>query len=175
MKLIPWLMVGACCLICTYAGAEEYVQKEKLAKVELSPLACDYRLPRVVDSRENAGSGSLTGRDTVLTFPDAADAIADQLAALSWSVQPDAPAVEIRIRRLYVHSLWAIRAGVAVYEVAVDGETPFLVRAQPNETGSNANTEAAYRHLGAAMAEANQSLITMLNQRCSPRTSVQGQ
>lgn len=172
MKARSWLLAAALLCTCMAANAEEIVQPGRLAQATLSPLACDYRLVAVTDARGDTAAGSLAGSlDTVLTFADAAPAVASQLAAARWSSAGDAPGVEVRIRRLYVQSLWSLREGVAVYQVQVEGRPSFLVRAQPNKTGSNINVDTAYEQLGAAMAEANQALVAQLNQQCGGHTA----
>jgi len=151
------------------SAEEETVDPSRLPAGDLSLLECDYRLIGVTDGRSDPGAGALPA--VSMTFPEAAATVAHRLEAARWSSASGAPGVQVQIKRLYVQSLWAQRLGVAVYQVKIDGHPPFLVRAQPGKIGANYDAESAHERLGAAMTEANETLVGFLNQQCHAKTA----
>ncbi|GEM_PF-5406707 len=158
------LLAGLCLGACASAfGSEQKISADQFAPANLSSLQCDYRL-ELTDARDDAAAGSMGNEN--MTFADATAVVSQRLAAARWSSEPTAPLASVQIKRLYVNSLWASRGGVAVYRVDLAGRAPFLIRAQPRKTGDSASVENANARMGEALDEANQSLVSFLNQQC---------
>jgi hypothetical protein len=167
------LRVCFAAVVLTLAGCSAKIVRVDMDASRLAPaastvqLACDYRLGQLADARP-AGSqaGGLSGN--AFAFVDAASVVRRQLlaAGLQETGNP-APVVAVRIMQLYLAQNQLTKVPVAVYEVAVAGRPPFLLRSQKasmNWNGSQNEAYAAYAHV---LADINQQLILRLNADCA--------
>lgn len=135
-------------------------------------LACPYRLADVVDARPGGESGGLGVH--AFRFSDVAGIVRSQLqdAGLNKADDPSAagtPAVDLRVRQLYLSQNLGTKIPVAVYEVAIDGGPAFVVRSQKATMNWNGTRDEAYAAYARVLADVNQQLLRQLNARCAQR------
>jgi hypothetical protein len=134
---------------------------------QLVPLRCAYRLADVRDDRPDGDSAGGLGWNQ-LVMSDATSLVAGQLhaAGLAPPTTPEGTPVVVTLKRLYVAQEQMTKVSVVVYEVAVDGNAPYLVRAQSSRGNWNSSTNEALSVFGRGIAAANAQLVTSLNERC---------
>lgn len=157
----------------TLAGCSAKIVRVDMDATRLAPvansvhLACSYRLGALADARP-AGSqaGGLSGN--AFAFADAATVVRQQLLAAGLQDTGDpAPVVAVRIMQLYLAQNLTTKVPVAVYEVAVDGRPPFLLRSQKASMNWNGSQNEAYAAYAQVLADVNQQLIQRLNSDCA--------
>ena len=168
------LRVCLAAAMLTLAGCSAKIVRVDMDAARLAPtaastvqLACSYRLGLLTDARP-AGSqaGGLNGN--AFEFADAAGVVRRQLlaAGLQDSDGP-VPVVAVRIMQLYLAQNLLTKVPVAVYEVAVAGRPPFLLRSQKASMNWNGTQNEAYAAYALALADLNQQLIERLNTDCA--------
>ena len=130
-------------------------------------LACSYRLGDLADARPTGSqAGGLSGN--AFEFADAAAVVRRQLLAAGLQDTANAvPVVSVRIMQLYLAQNLQTKIPVAVYEVAVDGQPPFLLRSQKASMNWNGSQNEAYAAYSRVLADVNQQLIQRLNTDCA--------
>lgn len=134
----------------------------------LVALACPHRLGDVVDARPAGGDAGGLGWNA-FRFDAATETVRSQLAAAgltATSTQADAPEVTVRVMQLYLAQNLQTKIPVAVYEVKVASETPFLLRSQKASMNWNGTQDEAYAAYARALSDISQQLVGVLNQRC---------
>lgn len=131
------------------------------------PLECAYRLGGIVDARPNGnGAGGLG--EYAFQFPDAAGIVRQQLLAAGLQDTGDqARVVDVRIMQLYLAQNLGTKTPVAVYQVALAGHPPFLLRSQKPTANWNGTQNEAYAAYARVLADVNQQLVGRLNTHCA--------
>lgn len=131
-------------------------------------LTCAHRLRDVVDARPTGGEVGGLGWNA-FRFDAAADTVRSQLAAAGLADAPanaDAPDVSVRIMQLYLAQNLQTKIPVAVYEVRIKDDAPFVLRSQKASMNWNGTQDEAYAAYARALFDINQQLVGKLNLRC---------
>lgn len=137
------------------------------APPRIVPLGCAYRLGGIVDARPNGSDAGGLG-EYAFQFPDATGIVRQQLLAAGLQDTGDqAPVVDVRIMQLYLAQNLGTKTPVAVYQVAMPGHPPFLLRSQKPTANWNGTQNEAYAAYARVLADVNLQLIGRLNTHCA--------
>lgn len=171
-----WAIAAALALSgCAVKVHKVVVRQDRLpaappAGKKMPGLACAFQLADVVDARPAGNRAGGLGKHQFL-LDDAATLVRTQLIKVGMSA-PDAPAVAgarrvaVQIKQLYLSQNTITKVPVAVYSVQIDGDAPFVIRAQAASMNWNGSEDEAYRSLSDAMGDANLQLVHTLNKHC---------
>lgn len=141
------------------------VDPARLAAPSIAHLACDYRLQGVVDARSSSERSGGLGKHLFL-FDDVPGLVRKQLQSAGLGEASNGPAVDVRILQFYLAQNTITKIPVAVYEVRVDGDHPFLVRSQKASMNWNGTEKEAYEAYAAVLADAARQVVSRLSTGC---------
>lgn len=136
----------------------------------VSELRCPLRLKAVVDGRGTTGDSGGLGWNRVVV-EDAPGLVRQQLleAGLHPADAATGRDVVVTLKLMYLGQNNMTKNPVVVYEVVLDGGTPFLVRAQPTIANWDSTKGETVSAFSAALHQANDKLLAELNTRCDSR------
>jgi hypothetical protein len=163
LALLPLLLVGCSGTVKTVPLTAENTARP----MAVQPLQCAYRLQDVRDERPDGDSaGGLGWNKLVMT--DAVSMVRSQL--LQRGLQPAESStgknVVVTLKRMYVAPAMMSKLAIVVYQVKLDDDAPYLIRAQVARGNWNGSQAEALSVFSDAMRNADERTITWLNQRC---------
>ena len=163
LALLPLLLAG-----CTGTVKTVPLTAENTARpIAVQPLLCAYRLQEVRDERPDGDSAGGLGWNK-LVMKDPTEMVRQQLTQRG--LQPaDSSAgrnLVVTLKRMYVAPAMMSKLAIVVYQVKLDGEVPYLIRAQVARGNWNGSQAEALSVFSDAMRSADERTITWLNQRC---------
>lgn len=163
-------MPGICLMLTACAFNVNKVQVDT-ARLDtgksIGTLQCRYGLVAVLDARPSGDRAGGLG-ENMLLLNDPTELIAARLqsAGMLKGPVPDAPDVQIDIKRFYLTVNTMAKVPVVVLQAKIGQQEPFLIRAQPVTANWNGTENEAYAAMANALHGAATQLVAELNGKC---------
>ena len=145
------------------------IDPAKLNSAPSRSLQCAYRLDDLVDDRPAGERAGELGKNQYV-LDDAPKVLGDFLLKggfVDTAEGEGAPVVKVKLARLYITQNLYTRLPVVVYQVSVNEDPPFVIRSQIGSMSWSGREENAYEGYSMAIRDANDRLITALNEHCN--------
>ena len=150
---------------CTPKVHRVAVDPSRLVVPMEARLACEHQLREVVDARSSSDRAGGLGVH-MFVFDDVPGAVRRQFEQAGMEAQGTGRVVDVRVLQFYLSQNTITKVPVAVYEVRVDGGTPFRVRSQLASMNNWGSENEAYGAYASALADATGQVVVRLNAGC---------